>query len=106
MKPVTLTHGQLLVLAIQCTQTMQSIEDDGSDHLALLIEHLADFIAEFAHKYGAQRKQYRIKFTSLQALAFKQIFEGYAMPPEAAVIVNALLAEIDKARKQKLILQP
>ena len=73
---------------------------------ALLMEHVADFLAYFHRLIQQASKRYNVKFSSLQALAFTMIWKGEGtLPPAAAEIIRRVLAAIDQKSKEPRLIR-
>jgi hypothetical protein len=76
------------------------------DYIDLLREHRADFCLLFERLILRNGKSYRLKFTSLQALAFSKLWIDQEVPLNAAgYLVLEILGDLDHAHKQQLLLQ-
>lgn len=97
MIPITLTYED--VVNLYDAHAGKQIPFIGP-HYDLLREHAADFVIVFAKMIRRQGIRYRLRFTSLQARSFMQLWLNEPLPPHAALLINQVLAHLDKQNKQ------
>lgn len=68
------------------------------DHADLLVEHRHETLNYFAQKLQHDKGSYTIKFTSLQALSFFQMWINHPVPSDdlGAVVISYILDQINR----------
>ena len=101
MKPIKLTWQQLIYL--HDAHLNKELPGTGP-YYDLLREHCADFCQYFDRLISRGGKTYRVRFSSLQARAFMQLWVDQPLPENnSAYEILKLIAEFDQAKRKALI---
>jgi hypothetical protein len=77
------------------------LEGEASDYGGLLAEHAKEYVRIMDIRLHSGKKNYRLKLTSLQALAFMQIWTGTELPASpTGIVILKVMAAIDKKHKE------
>lgn len=97
---LTLPKAQFFALAVVHAELVRAYEADDA-HEALLYEHIVELNAMFQEKVRKEQRNYSIRLSSPQVLAFVQIWQQCRLIADqfTDVILNEVLQDIDKRSK-------
>lgn len=103
MKPIKLSFKQLILLH---DAFINKHVPYAGPHYDLLREHVADLAAKLDKMIDRGSANYRLKFTSLQALAFMQLWVNEPLPQTGAeYLIQDIISILDKSSKRPKRLQ-
>lgn len=97
-RPIRLQYADINALYLALMDKTIKCADHA--HTAILKEHQAELITKFYRMLERGNLRYMLRLTSLQSLAFMQIWVGSPLPPYAYRQINQVIAHIDQASKR------